>query len=424
MSRERTDSQRNSAAPAAPAKAGVGPAPPDQAPAAPVASTPPPSHAAPAWLDDPPQRLAKFLVHTTPPTGKLCPGRVPGRGCGGRLRLVGPHAAAAYRQILSPGDALALDEVDELSTSAPAPAPVTGAAWRVVEGRDRWQCRGRDGRSPGCGFRWEHPGAVWRAPRLRLEARRGHGVVLVTPPCALDVAARWGGVVGLLRAVGLRGPADAGKALTAACARRGETAPGREAAARRETVGDSGADGANDTDGVGEGGDDAEAVAAHALDPRPLDRDLVEAVVPLSALAGVQKRLAVLNFLDPCLPGPAPGVAAALDGRPLQPRADEAEVARRLAAVPPCLFSLLLPFQREAVRFALERHGRFLLADEMGAGKSIQGELVGQVGRTPIAAWPNTSSVPAPLSSAPLAPFHPPSQPLPSPRPIATTGRS
>ncbi|KAG5189890.1 hypothetical protein JKP88DRAFT_176450 [Tribonema minus] len=36
------------------------------------------------------------------------------------------------------------------------------------------------------------------------------------------------------------------------------------------------------------------------------------------------------------------------------------------------LLDVLMPFQREGVRFALERGGRCLIADEMGTGKTIQ----------------------------------------------------
>lgn len=40
--------------------------------------------------------------------------------------------------------------------------------------------------------------------------------------------------------------------------------------------------------------------------------------------------------------------------------------------VEPCLWDNLMPFQREGVRYALERGGRILLADDMGLGKTIQ----------------------------------------------------
>ena len=40
--------------------------------------------------------------------------------------------------------------------------------------------------------------------------------------------------------------------------------------------------------------------------------------------------------------------------------------------VEPCLWDNLMPFQRDGVRYALERNGRILLADDMGLGKTIQ----------------------------------------------------
>ena len=40
--------------------------------------------------------------------------------------------------------------------------------------------------------------------------------------------------------------------------------------------------------------------------------------------------------------------------------------------VEPCLWDSLMPFQRDGVRYALNRNGRILLADDMGLGKTIQ----------------------------------------------------
>eukprot|EP00897_Mesotaenium_endlicherianum_P001818 jgi/Mesen1/1664/ME000135S00651 len=42
------------------------------------------------------------------------------------------------------------------------------------------------------------------------------------------------------------------------------------------------------------------------------------------------------------------------------------------ARLPPKLQSALLPFQREGVRYGVQRQGRCLIADEMGVGKTIQ----------------------------------------------------
>lgn len=57
---------------------------------------------------------------------------------------------------------------------------------------------------------------------------------------------------------------------------------------------------------------------------------------------------------------------------PIAHRPPQDEVAQRYASLPPHLESALLPFQREGVRFGLERGGRCLIADEMGVGKTVQ----------------------------------------------------
>lgn len=38
-----------------------------------------------------------------------------------------------------------------------------------------------------------------------------------------------------------------------------------------------------------------------------------------------------------------------------------------MSKVPPSLLAALLPFQREGVRFCLERHARSLIADEVSS---------------------------------------------------------
>jgi hypothetical protein len=43
-----------------------------------------------------------------------------------------------------------------------------------------------------------------------------------------------------------------------------------------------------------------------------------------------------------------------------------------LAPVPSALRAALLPFQREGVQYGLARRGRVLIADEPGAGKTLQ----------------------------------------------------
>lgn len=44
-----------------------------------------------------------------------------------------------------------------------------------------------------------------------------------------------------------------------------------------------------------------------------------------------------------------------------------AEVEQRYSMMPASLERALLPFQREGVRFGIQRRGRALIADEMGA---------------------------------------------------------
>ena len=46
--------------------------------------------------------------------------------------------------------------------------------------------------------------------------------------------------------------------------------------------------------------------------------------------------------------------------------AAKGEVQRRLATLPPRLAASLFRFQRDGIRFALERNGRCLIADEVG----------------------------------------------------------
>lgn len=52
--------------------------------------------------------------------------------------------------------------------------------------------------------------------------------------------------------------------------------------------------------------------------------------------------------------------------------ASPSEVDERWASMPAPLRNALLPFQTEGVRFGLARHGRVLIADEMGVGKTVQ----------------------------------------------------
>ena len=53
-------------------------------------------------------------------------------------------------------------------------------------------------------------------------------------------------------------------------------------------------------------------------------------------------------------------------------RLSKEEVDARMQYMPAPLAKALLPFQREGVRFGIQRGGRLLLADEMGVGKTVQ----------------------------------------------------
>ncbi|KAK9812930.1 hypothetical protein WJX72_005929 [[Myrmecia] bisecta] len=70
------------------------------------------------------------------------------------------------------------------------------------------------------------------------------------------------------------------------------------------------------------------------------------------------------------------------------------EVQRRYACLPAYLQAALLPFQREGVRYALERRGRVLIADEMGVGKTVQAIALSSCYQDE---WPMLVIVPASL---------------------------
>jgi hypothetical protein len=71
-----------------------------------------------------------------------------------------------------------------------------------------------------------------------------------------------------------------------------------------------------------------------------------------------------------CVNRPPDCMVKALVSRP--PLLQNSAVQELLAVIPPHLHSSLLPFQKEAVVFAIERGGRCVLADEMGVGKTVQ----------------------------------------------------
>lgn len=53
-------------------------------------------------------------------------------------------------------------------------------------------------------------------------------------------------------------------------------------------------------------------------------------------------------------------------------RVPDSTVVEQMSRIPSEMMEKLLPFQKEGVRYALERGGRCLIADEMGLGKTLQ----------------------------------------------------
>ncbi|GFH17529.1 uncharacterized protein HaLaN_14187, partial [Haematococcus lacustris] len=95
-------------------------------------------------------------------------------------------------------------------------------------------------------------------------------------------------------------------------------------------------------------------------------------MLPLSSYEVVEQQLrqharGVLG-LGSCVP---PDTLRAFRGTFMR-LASEAEVAARFQLMPLALRCALMPFQEEGVRFGLQRHGRALIADEMGVGKTVQ----------------------------------------------------
>ena len=55
------------------------------------------------------------------------------------------------------------------------------------------------------------------------------------------------------------------------------------------------------------------------------------------------------------------------------------EMAFSAQSLPPTMRDSLFPFQHAGVAFGIRRHGRFLLGDEMGVGKTIQALAVSAI---------------------------------------------
>eukprot|EP00961_Rhodomonas_salina_P205197 2769862-Rhodomonas_salina.6 len=71
------------------------------------------------------------------------------------------------------------------------------------------------------------------------------------------------------------------------------------------------------------------------------------------------------------MPVPPP-LLALLSKPPSSAPRDSSDVEEAWARIPDGVRARLMPFQREGVRFALEKEGRVLIGDEMGLGKTIQ----------------------------------------------------
>ncbi|GAX84585.1 hypothetical protein CEUSTIGMA_g12006.t1 [Chlamydomonas eustigma] len=97
--------------------------------------------------------------------------------------------------------------------------------------------------------------------------------------------------------------------------------------------------------------------------------------IPLSSYELVEAKLKsfkrnLLNKKGGCIPEQA---LKSFRGKLFQTVPME-EVERRLnTCMPPSLREALMPFQVEGVKFGLRHHGRCLIADEMGVGKTVQG---------------------------------------------------
>ncbi|KAJ8434667.1 hypothetical protein Cgig2_030053 [Carnegiea gigantea] len=104
---------------------------------------------------------------------------------------------------------------------------------------------------------------------------------------------------------------------------------------------------------------------------------------PLSSLSSAEEilrktpglKIEVEN-LDPLVRRAIDAATALADlqgeSRSVMYHTDSSALQDRYDRIPNSIESRLLPFQREGVRFVLERGGRALVADEMGLGKTIQ----------------------------------------------------
>ncbi|KAH9322233.1 hypothetical protein KI387_016872, partial [Taxus chinensis] len=88
---------------------------------------------------------------------------------------------------------------------------------------------------------------------------------------------------------------------------------------------------------------------------------------PISSLLDAERALAQIDSLEVVVVSLDPFVRCALDAAASLP-----DLRGMYSNIPAFLEDVLLPFQRDGVRFTLEHGGRALIADEMGLGKTVQ----------------------------------------------------
>ena len=355
---------------------------------APVAPFPyePPSRPGPGWMYPPrhphthrpyteKEKLAYHLHHTYPPTGRLCPALTSeGTPCGQPLRVQLPSSHSG----------------------------------QLTDRRTYWICpryyrkRGKD----ACTFRWAVPLPVYH-PQIRMEVASPTHVHLTCTVASQSSVILSGGLTALLHALRVR--------TTDAPTTTREEQKVQESKGTNETQ--------RTRAGLGlwspKDDDEDHHHHRHHDKHRDIDREteihmnrtedsddlsLISAWVPLVHVARDIKHLEAtlskpnarttgltFSLLDGDNMGTIPpGVLRSWMG--LYPRTSTDEVHRRLRLVPSLLRRRLLPFQEAALRFGLMRGGRMLLADEMGAGKSVQALALATCYRDE---WPLLLIVPA-----------------------------
>ncbi|XP_057818807.2 uncharacterized protein LOC131031948 isoform X2 [Cryptomeria japonica] len=90
-------------------------------------------------------------------------------------------------------------------------------------------------------------------------------------------------------------------------------------------------------------------------------------ILPISSLPDAERALAQIDGLEVVVESLDPFVRHALDASSKFP-----DLRGTYSNIPAFLENVLLPFQRDGVRFVLEHGGRALIADEMGLGKTLQ----------------------------------------------------